>query len=223
MVGQVHIYVTCIYFGLGAVLNFSKKLHDYTFACNFKKLHAHNFGYMHMLMKYMHKILMFCAHDGTTTTCIVNDIDDATFSSLSLLDTYLKYLNKAKKMYVSKLPCAFVFRCAFVSTKFKLFIFFLKFFSSFFYELACLSKYKWEDMTDIIKHFEQQTSSTLCSVLYQVVHPKIKFHIHTEQSCDRLKLEMSAAQEKKMLKKVHFGQVFQFVTSFETENFFSLA
>ena len=31
-------------------------------------------------------------------------------------------------------------------------------------------------MTDTMKHYEQQTFSTLCSVLY-LVHPKIKFHI----------------------------------------------
>ena len=57
-------------------------------------------------------------------------------------------------------------------------------------------------MTDTIRHFEQQTSSTLCSVLYQVVHPKIKFHIHTEQSCDRLKFETESAAQKKKKKKL---------------------
>ena len=55
-------------------------------------------------------------------------------------------------------------------------------------------------MTDTIKHFEKHTSSTLCSVLY-LVHPQIKVHIsyifHTEQSCDRLKFDTSAAQQKK--------------------------
>ena len=85
-------------------------------------------------------------------------------------------------------------------------------------------------MADTIRHFEQQTPSTMCSVLYQVVHPKIKFHIHTEQCCDRLKFETSAAQKKKARlkkerrrrrrrkkkKKTHLGQVFQSVTSFET-------
>ena len=56
-------------------------------------------------------------------------------------------------------------------------------------------------MTDTIKHFEQQTSSTLCSVLYPV-HPKIKFHnFHTEQSCDRLKSDTSAAQRKNKTKQ----------------------
>ena len=71
-------------------------------------------------------------------------------------------------------------------------------------------------MTDTMKHFEQQTFSTLCSVLY-LVHPKRKFIF---QSCDRLKSDTSAAQKKKKkkkhVKKTHLGQVFQFVTSFET-------
>ena len=81
-------------------------------------------------------------------------------------------LNKAKKykLCVSKLLRAFVFWCAFDSAKFKLLIFFLLsyFFSSFLW--TCLSKYTWKDTTDTIKHFVQQTSSTLCSVLY-LVHP----------------------------------------------------
>ena len=68
-----------------------------------------------------------------------------------------------------------------------------------------------------MKHFEQQTSSTLCSVLY-LVHPKSSSIF---QSCDRLKSDTSAAQkkrkkEKNTLKKTHLGQVFQSVTSFET-------
>ena len=83
---------------------------------------------------------------------------------------------------------------------------------------TCLSKYTWKNVTDTIKHFEQQTSSTLCSVLY-LVHPKIKFHISYWTNCDRLK---PAAQGKKKKKK-HSGQVFQFVTSFETNNFFFLS
>ena len=48
-------------------------------------------------------------------------------------------------------------------------------------------------MTDTMKHFEQQTSSTLCSVFY-LVHPKSSSIF---QSCDRLKSDTSAAQEKK--------------------------
>ena len=44
-----------------------------------------------------------------------------------------------------------------------------------------------------MKHFEQQTFSTLCSILC-LVHPKLKFIF---QSCDRLKSDTSAAQEKK--------------------------
>ena len=47
-------------------------------------------------------------------------------------------------------------------------------------------------MTDTMKHFEQQTSSTLCSVLY-LVHPKSSSIF---QSCYRLKSDTSAAQKK---------------------------
>ena len=74
-------------------------------------------------------------------------------------------------------------------------------------------------MTDTMKHFEQQTSSTLCSVLY-LVHPKSSSIF---QSCERLKSDVSTAQKKtkqnktvKKKKKMHLGQVFQSVTSFET-------
>ena len=70
-----------------------------------------------------------------------------------------------------------------------------------FFLWTCLSKYRWNDMRDTIKHSEQQTSSTMCSVLY-LVHPKIKFHIYTEQSCDWLKLKLSVAQKKKKKKVI---------------------
>ena len=91
----------------------------------------------------------------------------------------------------------------------------LNFFSRFLW--ACSSKYTRKDMTDTMKHFEQQTSSTLCSVLY-LVHPKSS-SIGLFQSCDRLKSDTSAAQKKKK-KKTHLGQVFQSVMSFETQHFF---
>ena len=58
-------------------------------------------------------------------------------------------------------------------------------------------------MTDTMKHFEQQTSSTLCSVLY-LVHPKSSSIF---QSCERLKSDTSAAQggkKKKPVKKNAF-------------------
>ena len=73
-------------------------------------------------------------------------------------------------------------------------------------------------MTDTMKHFEQQTSSTLCYALY-LVHPKSSSKF---QSCDRLNSDTSAAQKKTKpktktkTKKMHLGQVFQSVTSFET-------
>ena len=49
----------------------------------------------------------------------------------------------------------------------------------FFFSFLCLwislSKYTWRYMTDTVKHFEQQISSTLCFVY--LFHPKIKFLI----------------------------------------------
>ena len=76
-------------------------------------------------------------------------------------------------------------------------------------------------MTDTMKHFEQQTSSTLVFCLVSC-SSKIKFHI---SKVWRLKSDTFAAQKKKKkkkkkkknpLKKPHLGQVFQSVTSFET-------
>ena len=91
---------------------------------------------------------------------------------------YYNTNNKAKKnkSSVSKLPRAFVFRCAFDSAKFKVWIFFcsLDFFFQFF--MTCLSKNTRKDMTDTMKHFEQQTSSTFVFCLVSC-SPKIKFHI----------------------------------------------
>ena len=114
-----------------------------------------------------------------------------------------KMRSKAKKnkSYVSKLPRAFVFRCAFDSVKFKVWIFFacLIFSSSFF--MTCLSKNTRKDMTDTMKHFEQQTSSTLVFCLVSCTS-KIKFHIF--QSCDQLKSDTFAAQKKKNVKKNAF-------------------
>ena len=89
-----------------------------------------------------------------------------------------------------------------------------------------------------MKHFEQQTSSTLCSVLY-LAHPKIKFHIsqlwptqiwhvccsgkkkqkNKKQNKQKNKTKQNKTKQKKKKKrskKPRLGQVFQFVTSFET-------
>ena len=51
-------------------------------------------------------------------------------------------------------------------------------------------------MTDTIKHFEQQNSSTLCSCILFIQKSSSIF-----QSYDRLKSEKSAAQKKKKKKK----------------------
>ena len=87
----------------------------------------------------------------------------------------------------------------------------------------------WKDMTDTIKHFEQQTSSTLCSVFY-LVHPKIKFHISYwtklgpiqirnvcwSEKIKQQKTTTTTTTTKNMFKKNAFRSGFQSVTSFET-------
>ena len=78
-----------------------------------------------------------------------------------------------------------------------------------------LSKYTWKDMKDTIRHFGQQTSSTLCFVLY-LVHPKIKFHISYWTKVVTDSNLAPLLRGIKCLKKLHLGQLFQSVTSFET-------
>ena len=134
---------------------------------------------------------------------------------LSFITTSI-ILRLKKKSYVSKLPCAFVFQCVFDSAKFKVWIFFclLNFFSSFLW--TCLSKYTRKNMTDTMKHFEQQTSSICVLSCILFIHKSSSIF----QSCERHKSDTSAAHEKKQtnkpVKKPHLGQVFQSVTSFET-------
>ena len=92
-----------------------------------------------------------------------------------------------------------------------------------------------QDMADTIKHFVQQISSNLCSVLY-LVHPQIKVHISYETklwpdpNLTRLLLREKKKKKKggggppkNVFKKMHLGQVFQSFTSFETYNLFLLA
>ena len=73
--------------------------------------------------------------------------------------------------------------------KFEIFLlayFFFQFFMNF------LVKYTRKDMTNTMEHFEQQTSSTLCLSFILLIQ-KSSFIF---QSCDRLKSDTSAAQEK---------------------------
>ena len=87
-------------------------------------------------------------------------------------------------------------------------------------------------MTDTIKHFGQQTffNSVLCLVSCSSKNQVPYFILN--KGCDPLKFDTSAAQEKtktktknknktkKVKKKMHLGQVFQSVTSFETQFLF---
>ena len=102
--------------------------------------------------------------------------------------------------------------------RFEFFFACLIFFFSFLWTFLS-SKYTRKDMTNTMKHFEQQTSSTLCSVLY-LAHPKIKFHISKLWPTQILHVCCSGKKKKKKKKKrskkPRLGQVFQFVTSFET-------
>ena len=88
---------------------------------------------------------------------------------------------------------------------------------------TCLSKYTRKDITETMKHFEQQTSSTLCSLLY-LTHPKSSSIF---QSCDRLKFGTSAALKKKKIqtnkqnkkrKKPAFRSGLPICHSFETKH-----
>ena len=144
------------------------------------------------------------------------------------------WLGKAKKnkLYVSKLPRAFIFWCAFDWAKLKLWIFFacLLFFS------VLWTWYRWKrhDRHNKTLWTTDFINSVFC--LVSCSSKKISSIYHSEQSCDQLKFETSAAQKKKMLKNknknktktnikknTHLGLVFQSVPSFETYKFFSLA
>ena len=81
-------------------------------------------------------------------------------------------------------------------------------------------------MTDTIKHLEQQTSSTLvfclvsCSSKNQVPYFILNKVVITS-NLKRLAAQKKKKRKRKRLKKkTHLCQVFQSVTSFETENFF---
>ena len=116
---------------------------------------------------------------------------------------------------------AFVFRCTFDSAKFKLVFFFayLLLFSIFFMNLIVkiyMKRHKRHNKRLCTTDF---FNSAFC--LVSCSSNKSSSVFHTEQSCDTdsLKFDTSAAREKKM----HLGQVFQSVTSFETHNFSLLA
>ena len=70
-------------------------------------------------------------------------------------------------------------------------------------------------MTDTMKHFEQQTSSTLCSFIQNQVP---YFKAATDSNLTRLLLRKKKQNKTKQnkTKQTHLGQVFQSVTSFET-------
>ena len=67
-------------------------------------------------------------------------------------------------------------------------------------------------MTDTIKHFLYNRLIQLCVLSCIWFIHKSSSIFHTEQSCDRLKFDMFAAQEKKKnvkkKKKNYLGQVF---------------
>ena len=96
------------------------------------------------------------------------------------------------------------------------FEFFCLFFFSVFYELSCqnIQVKIWQTQWNTLNNRLLQLCVLSCILLIQKSSSIF-------QSCDRLKSDTSAAQEKKKkkkkrLKKLRLGQVFQFVTSFET-------
>ena len=69
------------------------------------------------------------------------------------------------------------------------------------------------------KHFEQHTSSTLWCLVSCSSKNQVPYFILNKVVTDSNLTHLLVRREKKML----LGQVFQFVTSFETQNFFSLS
>ena len=128
-------------------------------------------------------------------------------------------------MYVSKLPCAFVFWCAFDSAKFKLLTFFcLVFFFQFVMNLLVRIYMKRHDRHNKTLYTTDFFNSVFCLVSCSSINQVPYFIL--KKSCDRPKFDTSAARGGGgggTVKKTHLGQVFQFVTSFETLNFFLLA
>ena len=127
---------------------------------------------------------------------------------------------KKNKSYVSKLTCAFVFWCAFDSAKFKVWIFFffacLIFFSSFLWPLLVkIYKKRYDRHNEILWTTTDFFNSVFCLVSCS---SKIKFHISKLWTTQIWHVCCSERKKKKKKEKetTHLGQVFQFVTSFET-------
>ena len=97
-------------------------------------------------------------------------------------------------------------------------------FFTFLYELACQNIHARHDRHN--KTLRTTDSFNSCVLSCTLFIQKSSSIFHTEQSCDRLKFDTSAAQKKTKQnknvkkKKMHLGQVFQSVTSVETLNFF---
>ena len=121
---------------------------------------------------------------------------------------YVQPFRLTKKSYVSKLPHSFVFRCAFDSAKFKVWIFFclLNSFFHFFMNLLVKIYKKIYDRHNETLWKTDFFNSVLSCILF------IQKSSSIFQSWDRLKSDTSASQKK----KTHLGQVFQSVTNFET-------
>ena len=107
-----------------------------------------------------------------------------------------------------------------------IFFFACLFFFSFFYELACqnIDEKTWQTQSNTLNHILLQP----CVLSYILFIQKSSSLFHTEQSCDRLKFETSAAQRggKKMLKKKKknaFRFRFSNLSQALRQNFFSLA
>ena len=151
-------------------------------------------------------------------------IADADIGSVKSLRTLFDKAKK-NKSYVSKLPRAFVFRCAFDSVKFKVWIFFacLIFFPQFFMNLLVkIYRKRYDRHNETLwttYFFNSVFYFVFCSSKNQVPY----FKAVTDSNLTRLLLRKKKKKKKKTLKKPHLGRVFQSVTSFETYHLFFLA
>ena len=152
------------------------------------------------------------------------------------LDTHTqcnyKMLYKAKKnkLYVSKLPRAFVFRCAFDSAKFKVLILFAcLIFFQFFMNLLVIIYMKRHERHNItlcttdflISVFCLVSCSSINQVPYfilnkVVTYPNLTCLLLRKKNKQTKKQKQNKTKKQTFKKKTHLGQVFQSVTSFET-------
>ena len=121
------------------------------------------------------------------------------------------YKAKKNKLYVSKLPRAIVFRCAFDSAKFKLLIFFFCFLIFFQFLWTCLSNYRWK-----VHNRHNKTlwttdffNSVFCLVSCSSKNEVPYFILNKVVTDSNLKHLLLRGKKQKCLKKTAFRSGFQ--------------